>query len=577
VTLTIDRLVTRGKIPRQLKVDSALIERVARDQFPAECGRQLSRPWPIQPPVARIRKLRVRLTIPAAELRPDTLAAAWTAAFIRELFATLAHPNGVEIVLFKSRAEYLAAAIRDLLNGVAAQRWAYTEFEHSFDLSTAEAAFAIFERDSSEIVPILLILDNWGLLDRLLAVWDQVALERFFFVIACGTGAQDKRPTIEDLITVAQVLLGRRSLLSETNLPRDADAHFVQGKLALKLFLGLARESDWQSARIASPQIISHALRILGALLDLNKSTLVAGWQLPTNAAGLQGDPIISELTASIGNMMAAAGSKNRDAFSELLAKLSSIASYRFGQDLLIEFSNIITTGSTESRTAFAGLFEQLVSVTGAGNSQDRTPGSKWISTDCAGLFFLVRIIDNLRWETRLARSSLGTTFGPRLLTYILAGAALAIGDRFDEEPGYLDSGLALFSGWFDGPDLRGLRDFFASGSVDGRRDVLRELLGQEFTGECSIDWLNCFDSLATLLIREFTEHIRCFGKPSRSFVVKNFLALPGRIRIEEKRLVVMFSSSPLHVVLHLSGLDDPVEPVGWLGARRIEFQNDAY
>ncbi len=57
---------------------------------------------------------------------------------------------------------------------------------------------------------------------------------------------------------------------------------------------------------------------------------------------------------------------------------------------------------------------------------------------------------------------------------------------------------------------------------------------------------------------------------------MKNFLALPGRIRIEEKRLVVVFTSSPLHVVLHLSGLDDPVEPVGWLGARRIEFQTDS-
>ena len=57
--------------------------------------------------------------------------------------------------------------------------------------------------------------------------------------------------------------------------------------------------------------------------------------------------------------------------------------------------------------------------------------------------------------------------------------------------------------------------------------------------------------------------------------MVKNFVALPGRIRIEETRLVVVFTSSPLHVVLHLSGLDDPVEAVGWLGGRRIAFQTE--
>jgi hypothetical protein len=59
--------------------------------------------------------------------------------------------------------------------------------------------------------------------------------------------------------------------------------------------------------------------------------------------------------------------------------------------------------------------------------------------------------------------------------------------------------------------------------------------------------------------------------------VVKNFVALPGRIRIEEKRLVVIFDSSPLHIVFHLSGLDDPVEAASWLGGRRIEFQAEGF
>jgi len=41
--------------------------------------------------------------------------------------------------------------------------------------------------------------------------------------------------------------------------------------------------------------------------------------------------------------------------------------------------------------------------------------------------------------------------------------------------------------------------------------------------------------------------------------------------------LVVMFDSSPLHEVIHLSGLDDPIERVGWLGGRRIAFQAEGF
>ena len=82
-----------------------------------------------------------------------------------------------------------------------------------------------------------------------------------------------------------------------------------------------------------------------------------------------------------------------------------------------------------------------------------------------------------------------------------------------------------------------------------------------------------CFDRLANHLIREFAGSIRGFGRSSRSFVVKNFLALPGRIRVEETLLSVVFTSSPLNAVLHLSRLDDPVEEVAWLGGRRIEFE----
>jgi hypothetical protein len=273
--------------------------------------------------------------------------------------------------------------------------------------------------------------------------------------------------------------------------------------------------------------------------------------------------------------MIAAATGASRSAFAELLSELTSVVSSDTHRHQITQFWNIIAAGSSESRTALAGLFEELMSVTGSGNGASPAPEFRWITTDCAGLFLLIRILDKLNWADRLGRLSFGTAYGPRLLTYTLAGLASAILDRFNEKPTYLDPGLALFSGWVDEPDLGGLRRFFASETAQTRRDLLAELLGDEVTEEGSMHWKACFDSLANQLIREFTGRIRGFGRSSRSFVVKNFLALPGRIRVEETRLVIVFTSSPLNVVVHLSGLDDPVETVPWLGGRRIEFQTD--
>jgi len=565
VTLTIDKLCVRGKIPRRSNVDRTLIDR-AREEFVVECGRQLNQPWPIRARVARIRRLRVRVNIPATQLRPDTLAKAWTAAFLRELFAALTDLNGNEILQFESRAEYLAGAIKVLLDGATAQRWAYEEFEDLFDVGTPEAVLTLFEREHSEPIPILLILEDRGLLDRLLAIWNGASLERFFSLIASQTG--DKSLSIEDLIIVAQLLFDDGSC----EMGPAGDPNLVEGKVALRFFLGSARKSDCRTAQSISPQIISQALRIIRALLDLFKSKGIR-WRSLADGAGQPGDSILSGPAIDIRTMIVAADGENRTASAELLDRLRLIAGPRIQENLLIEFTNIIAAGNIERRSTFAELLEQLALATGAESS----PEARWKSTDCAGLFLLIGVLDELGWEDRLTGSSLEATYGPRLLTYVLAGVASAVLNRFTEEPAYLDAGMALFSGWIDQPSLDGLRGFLASGSVERRRDLLRELLGEETIEECSISWLSCFEALGNHLIQEFTKHIRCFGKPSRSFVVKNFVALPGRIRIEETRLVVMFDSSPLHVVIHLSGLDDPIERVGWLGGRRIAFQAEGF
>jgi hypothetical protein len=272
-------------------------------------------------------------------------------------------------------------------------------------------------------------------------------------------------------------------------------------------------------------------------------------------------------------NIVAAASNERRLAFADVLGELTTVVNSDSYRQQITLFWELIVAGNSESRTAFAGLFEKLASATDPGSRQGQTTRFRSIQTEYAGFFLLISLVERLGWADRLGRLTFGATDGPRLLTYTLAGLASAILGRFDETLAYLDPGAALFSGWIEAADLGGLRRFLASGSDQTRRDLLLELVRDEFTEEDTLDWAACFNSLANHLIREFAGRIRGFGRSSRQFVVRNFLALPGRIRVEEKRLLVVFTSSPLHVVLHMSRLDDPVEEVAWLGGRRIEFE----
>lgn len=587
MTLTIDKLIVRGKISS--RSGAASIDRISPGELSAECRRQLKGRWSGQTGVARIRQLRIRLKIPAKPLPADALVKAWTSAFLSELYAAFAHLHNVEIAQFQNRSEYLATAIRDLLNGVAGQRWAYEEFRHLFDANPAEAVQSLFRNEPTEAVGVLLILEDWGWLDRLLAVCNETDLEQLFAVVKGRASAA--RLSFQDLVRVAQLALEYRSL--EIKLPDTTT--LADRKIALKLFLRLARQYDGKPD--IPPGTIVEVLRILRALLNLfssvaNRLYALAGSKHLQSSSILSGASLAERdrksaaiiellnllrkwansspheiLLDQFWSMIATAPDSLQIAFAEMLPKLSTAVSSATQRQQLAALWDIITTVSTEKRMAFAELLADPTSAPSRGIE------SKWVSTDCAGLFLLVRVLDKLGWKDRVAQSSLGATYGPRLLTYTLAGVALAILGRFSEEPTHLDSGVALFSGWIEAPDLLGLRAFLAAGSVETRQDFLEQLLTQAAAIEYSASWQTGFDALASYLIYEFTEEIRCFGKPSRSFVVKNFLKLPGRILIEENRLAVTFGSSPLHVVIDLSRLDDPVESVSWFSGRRIEFQ----
>lgn len=544
MSLTIDRLATRFRGPRRFQLDKTFIERVARDPFLVECARQFKARWPSQPEIIRIRRLKVRLRISPGQLNGERLAQAWAEALGRQLFLALARSNGngaVEIVSAGSRAQWLAAAIADLLSGGASQRWEYGEFGEHFKLSSPEAILALLAEEPSEAVHALVALESRGSLNNLLARVDDCALEKLFAMMARGAGRNPDELSLEELLSVGRVIVSRFASLTADEL--------VSRKLALRIFLSRAREPGSSFPEALSPDQTFQALIAWAFLLAPGAWTSSGDWNEQAATTGA-----IGFAKRGFGN------------FAESLAE-------RMGQSLPSTLSKLVKEAGERAPNP---LGELLVRLRPAVSLSVDAESDRLVSSDCAGLWLLAGIVSKLGWPGRLAHSSRGATYRERAITYTLTGIGLAALGRWTNAPTRIDPGLALFAGSFGEPDLAGFRRFMAEADLSAGSELLRRLVPDDPTIEQSAkSWSATFDCLAAQLIRELTSRLPGFRQASRTFVAKTCLAVSGSIVVEEKRVVVSLPSTPFNVVIHLSGVDSPIESVGWLGGRRLEFRLD--
>jgi hypothetical protein len=85
--------------------------------------------------------------------------------------------------------------------------------------------------------------------------------------------------------------------------------------------------------------------------------------------------------------------------------------------------------------------------------------------------------------------------------------------------------------------------------------------------------WFDIFDALAGELLRGFAGRLRGFERASRTFVRTRFVALPGTITIEPRRISVQLAHGPMNVVLQLSSMDAGVSHVDWLNGRELSIR----
>ena len=182
----------------------------------------------------------------------------------------------------------------------------------------------------------------------------------------------------------------------------------------------------------------------------------------------------------------------------------------------------------------------------------------RFFASEAAGLMLLTSVIRRLGWWRTLDN--------PHVFSFVVAGAASRFTSTHWNSSDRFDPALELLAGSIDDFDRRGMIHFCDCA------DAAPVATALSLPSHALRRWDDLFDAAAQTLARTLAERVRGFRKASFDGIRKSFIFRPGRIRIEERRVLVTLDAYPLNVALHLSGMDDPIDSVEWLKARRVEF-----
>ena len=539
MSLTIGRLETRASLPKRWTSLAPVVDRVARGTVGSAFSRELSTLSSAREVVCRIRTLRVRVCVPAKELTEETLTKRWAQAFSRALTNALDRTDGrIEIVRAESRAAWLADYLTRRTSGDVPSGWAYDEFHHLNGLSLGGAIASLVEEWPQAALEICALMDRDGTLERLLHAIDEAHCARLNGVIDRADPHPKRGWSVDDLALFASRLLDRRA--------RGPDTWALAAPArALTVFVRQGQPSSGETGHFAVGDILT-MLHILDHLCGIRRVTTDEEFQ----RALAQILPRLPHLTI--------------DGLRVTLAHIAPVGT---------SAQKVPLSDTGRRLAAFVDALRTAIPSSGASIARDLT--GHWIDSAAAALFLLVPIVQGSRWPERLSASRVWHDYGPRALTYTLAGTAMALARVTLDNLERVDRGLSLFCGWTGEPDLSGLRRYLTLTSDEVRREVLEVLLDEEERNNAAqaASWDTTFGCLAAHLVREFARRLRGFRHSSDEFIVRNFLNLPGRVRVDHDHLRVLLFRNPLWVAAHLSGADTRIDRVPWLGDRSIDFE----
>jgi hypothetical protein len=492
-----------------------------------------------------IEQMQVAVRLDRHRVDDQKMAEVWARALQQSIHHTIQSRDS-GIVIFRSRAEYLASFLTDLLHGCESQRWIYAKLEPGGNLSASQAAVQVLTHDSDvgrETLQMLSAKDLELLLSSLSDT--EVSAVVQYCLLPSVPSMNLSRVTLRWITALSAWL--RRGEIRLAGRP----AHDLA-----RIYLGLLRSQPDLGPDVHLARFVDGLIRLAG---NLDSST----WRT-----------LLSDLQA--GDWRAAeknAGNKHAAAIQSLRAGGDA--------DLAVQLLQELHQVSNKSviPTSFAGV---------------------WLLIPAAlelDLFkFLDRVLfpdpENERRSAPFLLAIMAQCLGP-----IAAAAALH------------DLSLQHLAG-FSRPVSREWLESFASSltptqlsaiassweahrqTLEGQRGWLWRSAGAPpapmpveafslFSGQTPDpsaalqEFDRSLQPISVALLQRFAGMLGAFAGSSPEYLRRNFLACPGEIEIGSGQFSVHLLGCPLAIALRMAGFDNATWELPSLGKHTLEYQFD--
>ena len=589
--LTIDRIDLRVVLSgdsRGAEPATSRLVRTAEHELPLACARSL-RTLGGGDRVIRIRELRLELSTDVAMIDHGLLAERWGRLLATAIGEALDSSRGV--VSFDSPLDFMAAFLRDLLEGIAWGRWYWDEFTPIARLPVGAAATGLLTARPDWIPGILGKLQAEGAAPRLLARLDETEVHRIWAALGLPAAA-----ALPPLSSPAWAALGEiwpritggggagadsparealRAWLALSarypSMSRDpAAAALILALVDLSALAAEAPEVVLLLSRGESPS--PDSLRLLGAgpLVDM------AGWLVPaaggeamTRAARLAGTGSgragrrRGALSSPVGSVVAIAPALAELGLWELwLDELGEAGARR----------NIFATAlkALGRERAPLALGDELVAAF-AGFERPPTADARLEPDPEPPLVWREALVERaLRGPAAGGRSgvaglSLGRARGLRVLRDPVHARWLAAWPERAKAP---RSEHAAVLGASE-PDER------------ERLELEAEAAHFQLGRRLGLPWLTpgldaALSASASMVLRGTARRLPGFGKSGPGYLAAHFLAQPASLRRDGGELVASVGGGPLAAVLRMADLPELLE-LPWAGATlRVDIAGEA-
>ncbi|HEY0078527.1 MAG TPA: hypothetical protein VGB73_07755 [Pyrinomonadaceae bacterium] len=521
-----------------------------------------------------IEQLNVDCTL---DIRRDDrrLSGAWARVLHEDVLGVISRGGSV-VVVFRDRAEYLAAFLEDLLVGRAWERWYFDEFRHLSARSTGQITVHVLSQDADAGRDAMLELARRRSLDALLAALDDAEAESVVRSCLLPPTQSVARPGIYPHWVGA---LRAHS--------RGVAQSFVHSRDLARLYLSLLEERPELGPDATLARFIDDLLRLRRSLMQAENP---------------------------------------RHLLSQIEAEDADALFGRFGHgseaDLLRTLMREV--GGTET----AGLLRDL--QTGDAHAE----AMRRASTAFGGLFLLCPTMLELSLDEFLERSPYPEPEGASKSAWLRFALALQCVGARNTKRARTDAGLALFAGLTRAPTPAQLnayaqtltpdmhrafqREFLAHATQHARRfaysasdgaatsesepasfvrllfsgsDATDEaplarllLVDEEDADSLSLDqpalealeaWSAALAAVSSTMLQGFAARLGAFAESSAEYLHRNFIENRAELEFSDERLVVRFLTCPLQMVLRMAGFDHSSWLLDWQKRRELEFQFD--